>query len=313
LTTTHPGDYCTANVIIGNYFENSYYYYGVKLIKCANTYVAGNGFEDAGANFIAGIRMEGVTVSSTNYPCLNNYLMCNFANGYPMTSQDSLTAAAFNLLLGTSGQSEYYQLGPIQFNGTLTHPDLFTYNQFVQPILAQPVGNGISTGAALLIGRRAAGETTNPGTDIFDVYYDGHMTVAGGGSGNIAFNNQDGTANVAFQNRGTKWVAIGQSGMTIDVGPTNSWLDIKSYGTRISDQNSGPLRVRLGAGKDGIDFGAASDATVQRAAAGVVNVGKLAVTNSAAATTPGTVVKKIEVFDASGNSLGFVPVYSTIT
>lgn len=33
----------------------------------------------------------------------------------------------------------------------------------------------------------------------------------------------------------------------------------------------------------------------------------------AAATTPGTVVGKIEVFDAQGNSLGFLPVYNAIT
>lgn len=42
-------------------------------------------------------------------------------------------------------------------------------------------------------------------------------------------------------------------------------------------------------------------------------VGGLGVGNSASATTPGSVVKKIEVFDASGTSLGFVPVYSSIT
>ena len=43
-------------------------------------------------------------------------------------------------------------------------------------------------------------------------------------------------------------------------------------------------------------------------AAGGIGVG-----NSAAATTPGSCVKKIEVFDASGSSLGFLPVYSSIS
>lgn len=57
----------------------------------------------------------------------------------------------------------------------------------------------------------------------------------------------------------------------------------------------------------------ATDATVGRAAAGVVSVGKLAVTNSAAASSLGTVAKKIEVFDGSGNSLGFLAVYDAIT
>lgn len=42
-------------------------------------------------------------------------------------------------------------------------------------------------------------------------------------------------------------------------------------------------------------------------------VGTLGVNNSAAGSTPGTCVKKIEVFDAAGASLGFVPVYDAIT
>ena len=44
----------------------------------------------------------------------------------------------------------------------------------------------------------------------------------------------------------------------------------------------------------------------------VANAG-LGVGNSAAATTPGTVVKKMEVFNASGTSLGYVPIYDAIT
>jgi hypothetical protein len=41
--------------------------------------------------------------------------------------------------------------------------------------------------------------------------------------------------------------------------------------------------------------------------------GNLGVGNAAAATTPGAVVSKVEIFDASGSSLGFLPVYNTIT
>jgi len=39
----------------------------------------------------------------------------------------------------------------------------------------------------------------------------------------------------------------------------------------------------------------------------------LGVGNSAAATTLGTVVKKMEIFDAAGTSLGFIPIYDAIT
>lgn len=45
----------------------------------------------------------------------------------------------------------------------------------------------------------------------------------------------------------------------------------------------------------------------------VLATGGLGVGNSAAATTPGTVVKKMQVFDASGTSLGYVAVYDAIT
>jgi hypothetical protein len=65
---------------------------------------------------------------------------------------------------------------------------------------------------------------------------------------------------------------------------------------------------------------AAADVTLKRSATGILQasgkltaVGGLGVGNSAAATTPGSVVKKIQVFDASGTSLGFIPVYNTIT
>jgi hypothetical protein len=45
----------------------------------------------------------------------------------------------------------------------------------------------------------------------------------------------------------------------------------------------------------------------------VLTTAGLGVGNSAAATTLGTVVKKIQVFDASGVSLGYLPVYDAIT
>jgi hypothetical protein len=41
--------------------------------------------------------------------------------------------------------------------------------------------------------------------------------------------------------------------------------------------------------------------------------GQIKTANATAATTPGSVVKKLEVFDAAGASLGYVPIYSAIT
>jgi len=61
------------------------------------------------------------------------------------------------------------------------------------------------------------------------------------------------------------------------------------------------------------------DCTLSRRAANILNtpdrleVGTLGVGNSAAGSTLGNVVKKIEVFDDAGNSLGFLAVYDSIT
>lgn len=43
------------------------------------------------------------------------------------------------------------------------------------------------------------------------------------------------------------------------------------------------------------------------------SVPNIAIGNSAAGSTPGTCVKKIQVFDASGVSLGYLAVYDAIT
>lgn len=62
-----------------------------------------------------------------------------------------------------------------------------------------------------------------------------------------------------------------------------------------------------------------NDTNLYRGAAGILKtdgimaaVGGLGVGNSAAATTPGSVVKKVQIFDASGASLGYIPIYSSI-
>jgi hypothetical protein len=72
-------------------------------------------------------------------------------------------------------------------------------------------------------------------------------------------------------------------------------------------------------------YNATADTGLSRSAAGVVKVtnggaglgslrcADLGVNNSAAATTLGSVVKKIQIFDVAGTSLGYIPVYDAIT
>lgn len=50
-----------------------------------------------------------------------------------------------------------------------------------------------------------------------------------------------------------------------------------------------------------------------RAAIGAASASSLSADNSEGATSLGSLSKKVEIFDSDGNSLGFVPIYSTIT
>lgn len=74
-------------------------------------------------------------------------------------------------------------------------------------------------------------------------------------------------------------------------------------------KGSGGTRIRNGSDSDMLIVGNTGIGTF----AGQVRCAGLGVSNSANATSLGSVVKKMEVFDASGNSLGFVPIYNSIT
>ncbi|MDT3443987.1 MULTISPECIES: polysaccharide deacetylase family protein [unclassified Pseudofrankia] len=71
----------------------------------------------------------------------------------------------------------------------------------------------------------------------------------------------------------SQWLNLGVAGdggeMTVDSGTGGSYVNIKGFATRIRSQD-GTLRLRLGAGKDGIDFGAAEDVTLERDASGIL-------------------------------------------
>ncbi len=85
-------------------------------------------------------------------------------------------------------------------------------------------------------------------------------------------------------------------------GDTYNRFDILGSGT-----------IRMGSGSS------TPDCILQRRAADIFNtpdrleVGTLGVGNSAAGSTLGNVVKKVEIFDDAGNSLGFLAVYDSIT
>lgn len=72
------------------------------------------------------------------------------------------------------------------------------------------------------------------------------------------------------------------------------------------------VRPRVGASGDDLVLGAGS-AQAKVSPAGVLSAPKLGAGNAAVASTPGSVVRKLEVFDQSGASLGFLAVYGSIS
>lgn len=98
---------CAVNVVTGNYFENTGYVYGVLLRAGQWSYIAGNGFEDTGVNFIAGVRME---ISGTQSSVFNT-IVGNYHTVGDLISEDA-TSAGKNLILSPGGSANDFSVVP---------------------------------------------------------------------------------------------------------------------------------------------------------------------------------------------------------
>ncbi|MGW2706969.1 hypothetical protein [Streptomyces sp. NPDC001340] len=95
----------------------------------------------------------------------------------------------------------------------------------------------------------------------------------------------------------------------------------RAYQARLAGEGTARLVIFADGKTEWGDGTNARDTNLYRSAANVLKTDDKLVTaiglgvgNSATATTAvGTLVRKMEVFDASGASLGFVPIYSSIT
>jgi hypothetical protein len=179
------------------------------------------------------------------------------------------------------------------------------------------IGIGSGSLAQLTNGDRniAIGVPTNGGA-LNALTTGSQNTAIGSDSGLLLI---DGTSNFFLgfgsggtMQHGTNNVFIGGQDNT-DGNLSNNVL----IGVNITDTTAGMTNsITIGTGATGngsntITLGNAQSATLFTAAQ--VRCASLSVANSAAATVPGPVVAKIEVFDGSGTSLGFLPVYSSIT
>jgi hypothetical protein len=133
--------------------------------------------------------------------------------------------------------------------------------------------------------------TTTPGSRYVLTIY--HKNGIGGGS--IKIGTSQGASNIyssgglSDANWALKTVLFTATGTTTYLALQNDWTTIG----RTTLWDTASIKLVTG-GK-------------------VLAQGGIGVGNSVAATTPGSVTRKIEVFDAAGNSLGFVPVYSSIS
>lgn len=159
--------------------------------------------------------------------------------------------------------------------------------------------------------------------------------------GCLAFNNcsfsggeSDTLAPKMYLDGGSKFLVVLVDGMQWGGAATSAnWIDASSAGALVQARGvvfyatDGTVSswftgtVYSGTGK--LEFGAltgAVDTNLYRSAANILKTDDkfvaalgIGVGNSASGSTPGTCVKKMEVFDASGASLGFVPIYDAIT
>lgn len=168
-------------------------------------------------------------------------------------------------------------------------------------------GVGIEAGSGADSMLRVRGNSTTSGANQWGIIADTIFSSSGTSSGyTITAQVQTAAASFAVNRAAAFQVAAASLGAGSSVTRLINCL--------LSEQTAGTNNASIA---DNIAFSGNwfinSTSTSPSSLAGQMRVASLGVANSAAATTLGTVTSKIEVFDASGASLGFVPVYDAIT
>lgn len=312
------GGFATGTVFFGNLIEVTYYRYGIYLKNSAAAFVAGNDCYDA-----IGDTLGGVYVGDN---CIDPRIIPSLA---PATKPYVIDPAGAALIFGSEA-GEYDRMRAL-IAGRVGTPNKFGPTNFESPsgtIFQEQVFALAGNGPQLQL-KRADDAAVNPGGNIFRPWADGRIEIGGGAEAGNIYNDQAGAAQ--WTNRGRRWGVTdgpgygrGDGNMSQDSGPGGGIYTAINYRFVFQDHTfTNVARVSNecgGIGAAGIAFGAGLDvelyrysSTVVKTGAKLVATGGLGVGNSATATTPGAVTKKIEVFDATGASLGFVPIYDAIT
>jgi hypothetical protein len=165
----------------------------------------------------------------------------------------------------------------------------------------------------LRVGYNMAASLSSDGTPLFRVYGDGRAALVGsldsGGFTSPGFSVASGNMSCAqITNGGLIVGAASQVQELMSQAPNTNGQPQVKIGSFSAVTAAGAKLVSFMNGRSGTEVGSIDkDGNVRFA-------GNLGVGNAAAASVGvGTLVKKVQIFDASGTSLGFIPVYSTIT
>jgi hypothetical protein len=273
-------NYCTGNVIADNLIECINYTYGIKLTYATGcSFITNNFFDATGVTAFFRFEASGIY----------NLIIAGYSTDTTTLVSDASGGTNTVINPHQSQTSNFAQLVTFANTTTFANPIVAAAAGGASSILVQPSASN-SQSTLLLNILRSALEGTNPGTAIFQVQQNGTVTIGGVSAGAINFVDQTGATVAQFTSALKNWILSGSGGaMSQDSGTGGSYFTMKNFGVKFQDHNGGPLRVIIGAGLDGIKFGASSDANIYRSAANVLKtdsllVGALGVVTNTGAT-----------------------------
>jgi hypothetical protein len=319
----------SADNCAGNYIEApltelvSGYTYAIKLTKAVfNTIVAPNAY-DAGAVVAAVVRCD---VGAYNNIILAGMQLSAKAGVERPTLSEDATVAGKNVIISNrfTERTRFLSMSA----GAAGYPNIFDETQFTgqAATIFQPGGaTGTNTAAVGYQILRPGAAASSPGVSAYKMDVNGAATFSDPNSATSGNVTVSASGQVESWQQGKSWGFNGRAGgnMTWDTGTGGSVAAIKAVNIQFKT-HTGALMVKVQAAAGGVgegfEFGSASDVSLYRLSATALKTPQklitgagLGVGNSAAATTLGAVVKKMEVFDATGASLGFIPIYDAIT
>ena len=228
--------YCTGNVVSGNLIETYGYDYGIDLGWSTGNMITNNNFFDAGAGTLHSVRLQANAIRNT------------VIQGY---DAEGITDLGTDNTILSNLAGAYNFMGPTKFLND-NYPTVIKTLEITDNGAGLIVQPAVATSDAsdLIIARRSAAESSNPGTDIFVVRQRGDVVLGGASAGSVTFQSAAGTATAALSNGGKTWTASGTGGtMKIDTGTGGSYLTLQAYGLKVQDHTgSNIVTVKSGTG-----------------------------------------------------------------